>query len=293
MLSFSTWHELHFKDVSKRQWFADQIRAMQASAGSMIAPATLVHASALGDFPIADRSARQAGPCAYSQHQQASSSDVTLDVLDDPDADPLAPYPGETDEEWQMRHGFAYLTPGAVKVFDASRKFREERDAEAAAADEGGEVEEQELDYGDEAAAAWEDEDEILNSTPRTRQGQGQGQEPLGAQNASQDAGNTAIHRMSKPGQGTGTRAKKRQRRQAAIEKRLAGNGLSSSSAVQHHAQERSEAVREPLTATTWPTASDLRDRRPADFRVKTENGEIDELAALRARALSAKRAKR
>lgn len=36
--------------------------------------------------------------------------------------------PGETEEEWQAKHGFEFLTPGAARVFDASRRFREHRD---------------------------------------------------------------------------------------------------------------------------------------------------------------------
>jgi len=35
---------------------------------------------------------------------------------------------GETDEEWQIRHGFYYLTPDAIRIFDSTRKFREERE---------------------------------------------------------------------------------------------------------------------------------------------------------------------
>lgn len=36
--------------------------------------------------------------------------------------------PGETEEEWQARYGYEFLTPGAARVFDASRRFRERRD---------------------------------------------------------------------------------------------------------------------------------------------------------------------
>lgn len=34
---------------------------------------------------------------------------------------------GESDEQWQARHGFSYLTPAAIEIFDQARKFREER----------------------------------------------------------------------------------------------------------------------------------------------------------------------
>lgn len=34
---------------------------------------------------------------------------------------------GETDEEWQARHGFHYLTPDAIKIFDHAKRFKEEK----------------------------------------------------------------------------------------------------------------------------------------------------------------------
>lgn len=40
---------------------------------------------------------------------------------------------GETDAQWQARHGLAHLTPGAARMFDQSRRFRAQR----AAADTG------------------------------------------------------------------------------------------------------------------------------------------------------------
>lgn len=36
--------------------------------------------------------------------------------------------PGETDEDWQIRHGYYHLTPSAVKIFDAAREFKESRE---------------------------------------------------------------------------------------------------------------------------------------------------------------------
>lgn len=36
-------------------------------------------------------------------------------------------YNGETDEEWQMRYGFRFLTPDAIKIFDHAKRFREEK----------------------------------------------------------------------------------------------------------------------------------------------------------------------
>lgn len=35
---------------------------------------------------------------------------------------------GESDEEWQIRNGFYYLTPEAIKIFDSTRKFKELRE---------------------------------------------------------------------------------------------------------------------------------------------------------------------
>lgn len=35
--------------------------------------------------------------------------------------------PGEDEASWQARHGVQYLTPGAVRMFDTSRRFREQR----------------------------------------------------------------------------------------------------------------------------------------------------------------------
>lgn len=49
---------------------------------------------------------------------------------DEEDADdPAALRPGEDEAAWQERLGFACLTPGAVRLFDASRKFKRDRDA--------------------------------------------------------------------------------------------------------------------------------------------------------------------
>jgi hypothetical protein len=36
--------------------------------------------------------------------------------------------PGETDEDWQIRHGFYHLTPDAIRIFDSTRQFRDERE---------------------------------------------------------------------------------------------------------------------------------------------------------------------
>lgn len=36
-------------------------------------------------------------------------------------------FDGETDEEWQARHGFRFLTPDAIKIFDHAKRFREEK----------------------------------------------------------------------------------------------------------------------------------------------------------------------
>lgn len=35
--------------------------------------------------------------------------------------------PGEDEASWQARHGVQYLTPGAARMFDTSRRFREQR----------------------------------------------------------------------------------------------------------------------------------------------------------------------
>lgn len=36
---------------------------------------------------------------------------------------------GESDAQWQARHGLQHLTPGAARLFDHSRRFRAQRSA--------------------------------------------------------------------------------------------------------------------------------------------------------------------
>ncbi|WFD19849.1 hypothetical protein MCAP1_002089 [Malassezia caprae] len=48
--------------------------------------------------------------------------------------------PGEHEADWQQRHGVQYLTPGSARIFDASRRFREERSRAEDAHAEGAHV---------------------------------------------------------------------------------------------------------------------------------------------------------
>ena len=148
------------------------------------------------------------------------SQPVNSRTEDDEDYDPLAPLPDETEEEWQERHEFHYLTPGAVKVFDASRKFREQKAAEERAADRqesldaAAEAESETRTRADAAAEAVEreheeeeeveEEDVILNPTPSSSRKRAQANE--------KDP--TPVHLLRDPGKGQGTRARKRQRKE-------------------------------------------------------------------------------
>lgn len=81
--------EEHFLNLERRRFFADQIQ---------------IH-------PI-------------SHHNQLTEKVTQEDDIEPEFGERLD---GETDEEWQARHGFQFLTPDAIKIFDHARRFREEK----------------------------------------------------------------------------------------------------------------------------------------------------------------------
>ena len=87
-LGWADFYATHFADASRRAGFAEQ----------------------LGMPPSAEGAGRSPPP--------------SLEELEDRWTR-LAP--GESESDWQARHGVQYLTPGAARVFDASRRFRERR----------------------------------------------------------------------------------------------------------------------------------------------------------------------
>ena len=155
MLAFNTFRDAHIHSAEHRQWFANQIKAMTGghfdprsiySSAQREAPSSAVTTASETKRRAEWSNSSQTNPLRTSNDgSKASESGGTgeeegeIEVSREPR---FSPYPGETDEEWQRRHGFQYLTPGAVKVFDTSRRFREERDAQQAA-DELAELEEQ------------------------------------------------------------------------------------------------------------------------------------------------------
>ncbi|WFD30734.1 hypothetical protein MSPP1_001758 [Malassezia sp. CBS 17886] len=89
-------HAAHFGDEGKRAWFAARLR------GAPLAPAA----------DSGDKGADAKGtPRTREEWEDAWTT--------------LAP--AEDDAAWQARHGVQYLTPGAARLFDASRRFRETR----------------------------------------------------------------------------------------------------------------------------------------------------------------------
>ncbi|PWN32288.1 uncharacterized protein FA14DRAFT_162456 [Meira miltonrushii] len=81
--------EDHFLNPERRRFFADQI---QTQSGN--------------------------------QHSKVAES---LPHNDDIESEFGERLDGETDEEWQARHGFQFLTPDAIKIFDHAKRFREEK----------------------------------------------------------------------------------------------------------------------------------------------------------------------
>lgn len=93
MQSFSRFHSTHFQDVEKRIYFAQQIRA------------------------------------SLQQHQGEERANPTEQQLNEnQESDPWLQLPNESVEQWQNRHGLVHLTPESVKMFDETRKKREQRE---------------------------------------------------------------------------------------------------------------------------------------------------------------------
>jgi hypothetical protein len=78
----------HFLDPERRRYFADQLQGAQSEPHQ--------------DTP---QPLAQKENLKYGQRRE-----------------------GESDEDWQVRHGFYYLTPEAIQIFDSARKFKEERE---------------------------------------------------------------------------------------------------------------------------------------------------------------------
>lgn len=74
-----------------------------------------------------DDAARRAWFAAHLAHNQVPTiPSAPLERTAQEDAwTQLAP--GEDEVDWQRRYGVQYLTPGSARIFDASRRFREER----------------------------------------------------------------------------------------------------------------------------------------------------------------------
>lgn len=104
-------HAAHFDAPDRRAWFAAHL-----AAGSIGGAADRV-------WPR--------GPGAPGMPAEPTAS-LSLEELEDQWTQ-LAP--GESEAAWQQRHGVQYLTPGAARVFDASRRFRAQRAEAPAPAD--------------------------------------------------------------------------------------------------------------------------------------------------------------
>ncbi|UZJ57137.1 hypothetical protein CBS101457_006457 [Exobasidium rhododendri] len=79
----------HFLDASRREYFANQLRASQTESLYVNMTPDEENIESLG----------------YGERRM-----------------------GESDEDWQHRHGFYHLTPDAIKIFDSARRFKEERE---------------------------------------------------------------------------------------------------------------------------------------------------------------------
>lgn len=102
----ATFHRNHFDNEERRAWFREQIE--QASGAN--------NGSSSGGSSN-DLAPTTTAPTQASGGEAAANADVTWGER----------LPGETDEAWQRRLGFNYLTPDSVRIFDAAREFREER----------------------------------------------------------------------------------------------------------------------------------------------------------------------
>lgn len=108
-LNFGAFHSTHFADPDKRAYFSQLIAQDPQSAAWTAALA----------------------PAAPHQHTAAVETRADEAATTDADAveDVADVLPGETDEQWQERHGFSYLTPAGVRIFDAARVFREQSES--------------------------------------------------------------------------------------------------------------------------------------------------------------------
>lgn len=97
-LGWADFYATHFADASRRAWFAEQLGVAPSNEGTGRAPPPSVE-------ELEDRWTRLA--------------------------------PGESESDWQARHGVQYLTSGAARIFDTSRRFREQR-ARAEQSEESG-----------------------------------------------------------------------------------------------------------------------------------------------------------
>lgn len=62
------------------------------------------------------------------QIQQSLAQQPQTQAQQEEPLDDWVQWPGESVEQWQIRHGLYHLTPDSVKMFDESRKKREERE---------------------------------------------------------------------------------------------------------------------------------------------------------------------
>lgn len=84
----ASFYSSHFMDPERRNHFADQLRGSHCDSPTTVLP-------------------------THEEGQEQMEYGKRLE--------------GESDEEWQIRHGFYYLTPEAIRIFDSARKFKEER----------------------------------------------------------------------------------------------------------------------------------------------------------------------
>lgn len=88
-------------------------------------PANADKAAIIPDF--SPQPTRFSNDNVHSEPSSALEPKLASGANYNPDQDPTELITGESEEEWQLRQGFQFLTPGAVKIFDASRAFRQAR----------------------------------------------------------------------------------------------------------------------------------------------------------------------
>lgn len=100
--SADSFHRTHFLDPAKRSHFLSQMSAVLPSVNHATNP----------PLPPRTQDGRQ-----LKGRSAGGTEDASVGYGER--------LPGETDEEWQARHGFSHLTPASVKIFDHARQFRE------------------------------------------------------------------------------------------------------------------------------------------------------------------------